>query len=464
MDERRLLKTRRKIRFRFRALGSALISPLAFSACFTSEPPTLPRVNGEVFSQLAKDISALRELRLKHDLALDTKTLEPPATASIADHGAMTVAALEGAYKSVGLLPGDVDLGSAQADYRRAERLAAYRETGSQVWLSPNLARVSRALEKPYPATAFEAPAIFGIVAALQEQHFRWQARIDALSLEDRRLAFRAVSAGDLALTISLRAAGAAKGQLAPVNAQVAGAIARELDLLGGRLPTFFRQKLGFPYAEGSRFVLWAYRARGWSGVNALYAQPPLSTAEILHPEKYFVRRQLPLRFFPPALLRRYRQGPAVEQSFGESLIRGLLTEAHGAANASRWAAAWRGDQLFSFQDGSDITTTWFSAWGSDGAAEQFLDAYRSVLERRHRLRFERAANVGRRTLRATARDGRGWLLQTRGSTVVLVHTGPKESLTDLAAQAWQDLEIEPEATAISFETARRRIQLEFRS
>jgi len=462
VDESQPLKTRREIRFRLKALGRALIWPFALSACFASEPPGLSPVNGEVFSQLAKNISALRELGLKHDLLLDTKTPELPPVASTHDRGTTPVAALESAYKSVGLLPGDVDLGSAQADYRRAQRLAVYHEANGQVWLSPNLASVSRALEKPYSAIAPEVPALFGVLAALQEQHFRWQARIEAVQLEDRRLAFRAVSAGDLALTIALRAA--AKSGTAASDVQIAEPIARELDRLGERLPTFFRQKLGFPYVEGSRFVLWAHRARGWSGVNALYAHPPLSTAEILHPEKYFIRRQLPLRFFPPALLRRYRQGPALEQSFGEGLIRGLLTAAHGAAQASRWAAAWRGDQLFSFHDGPNVTTLWFSAWESDSAAEQFLEAYRGVLERRHRLRFTRAADTDPRALRASARDGRGWLLQTRGSAVVLVNAAAKESLTELAEQAWRDLEIEPESTAIPFETAGLRNQRSSRS
>jgi hypothetical protein len=66
------------------------------------------------------------------------------------------------------------------------------------------------------------------------------------------------------------------------------------------------RQKLTFPFREGSQFVFWALRAKGWPGVDALYGNPPISAAEILHPERYFLLREAPLRFFPAALLGKF--------------------------------------------------------------------------------------------------------------------------------------------------------------
>lgn len=462
MDESRSLKIPAGVRCLFQFLGRLLALPLALAACLASEPPALPQVSSEAFSRLAKNISELRQLPLKRDLALDEADGEAVAVSN-PDYGGMPLAAIESAYKAVGLLPRETELNFVFADYRRLERLAAYNETGGKVWLSRNLARLSSAIERTRPSIAAELPAIFAIVAALQERHFKWRARTDAVSLEDRRLAFRAVGAGDFVLTLLLRA-GTAKEDLATANARVAEPIAGELDRLGERLPPFFRQQLAFPYAEGARFVLWAYQAKGWSGVDALYDNPPLSTAELLHPEKYFLRRQLPLRFFPPELLRRFPKGSVVEQSFGEYLLRGLLASAHGAASAARLAAAWRGDQLFSFADGPAFTTIWLSSWESASAAEKFLLAYRSVLEARHRLRFERSAHAGLPALGAVARDGRGWLLQARGSTVILVHAGSKQALADLAEQAWKDLEIEPESTAIPFETAGWQNQLSVKS
>lgn len=462
MDESRSLKIPAGVGFLFQCFGRLLPLPLALAACLASEPRGLPRVSSEAFSRLAKEISELRQLPLKRDLALDEADGEAGAVAN-PYYGGMPLAAIESAYRAVGLLRRETELNPALADYRRLERLAAYNETGGKVWLSRNLARLSSALESTRPSIAAELPAVFAIVAALQEQHFKWRARTDAVSLEDRRLAFRAVGAGDLVLTLLLRA-GTAKADLAAANAQVADPIGRELDRLGERLPPFLRQQLAFPYAEGARFVLWAYQAKGWSGIDALYDNPPLSTAELLHPEKYFLRRQLPLRFFPPALLRRFPEGAMVEQSFGEYLIRGLLASAYGAASAARLAAAWRGDQFFSFAGRPALTAIWFSSWESASAAEEFLLAYRSVLEARHRLRFERSAHAGLPALGAAARDGRGWLLQARGSAVIFVHAGSKEALADLAEHAWKDLEIEPESTAIPFETAGFRNQLSFKS
>lgn len=62
--------------------------------------------------------------------------------------------------------------------------------------------------------------------------------------------------------------------------------IAAEIDRFAASLPDFLRHELSFPYREGISFVYWAYAAKDWEGVNALYANPSLTAAQILHPEK----------------------------------------------------------------------------------------------------------------------------------------------------------------------------------
>ena len=47
------------------------------------------------------------------------------------------------------------------------------------------------------------------------------------------------------------------------------------------------KRLLLFPYEDGMRFVADIYRAGGLELVNRMYEQPPVSTEQILHPNKY---------------------------------------------------------------------------------------------------------------------------------------------------------------------------------
>ncbi|KPK88751.1 MAG: hypothetical protein AMJ88_18455, partial [Anaerolineae bacterium SM23_ 63] len=51
--------------------------------------------------------------------------------------------------------------------------------------------------------------------------------------------------------------------------------------------PQFLRQDLLFPYMAGLDFVKTLYLEGGWAAVDVAYLTPPLSTEQILHPERY---------------------------------------------------------------------------------------------------------------------------------------------------------------------------------
>lgn len=148
-----------------------------------------------------------------------------------------------------------------------------------------------------------------------------------------------------------------------------------------------------------------------------------------------------------------------MEQSVGQYLMRALLANEHGEKTADQLAAAWRGDQLFVFQDGANLINVWFSSWENETAAREWMRAYQKVLETRHGVRFEMSANGNDGALIATARNRRGWLLQSMGPVVVVVNAQSANILIDLAEQAWKDLEIEADSTVLPFESAGRPAQ-----
>ena len=121
------------------------------------------------------------------------------------------------------------------------------------------------------------------------------------------------------------------------------------LGKMGSHLPQLLQQKLAFPYREGSQFTQWAHAAKGWAGVNAVFADPPFSTSQILHPEKYYVKREDPLAIRASGLARQMKESAVVDQTLGEYLVQLLLTSNLSRQEASQIAAAWTGDQLSAY-------------------------------------------------------------------------------------------------------------------
>jgi hypothetical protein len=69
------------------------------------------------------------------------------------------------------------------------------------------------------------------------------------------------------------------------------------------KAPPYIRDSLLFPYSEGAVFVITLYRAGGFAAVDQAFAHPPVSTEQILHPDKYLTRQpDLPLAVTVPPL------------------------------------------------------------------------------------------------------------------------------------------------------------------
>jgi hypothetical protein len=54
-----------------------------------------------------------------------------------------------------------------------------------------------------------------------------------------------------------------------------------------GDFPPYLEQELRFPYEEGMSFVCDLYAEGGWEAVDRAYADPPVSTAQVLFPQRY---------------------------------------------------------------------------------------------------------------------------------------------------------------------------------
>ena len=141
--------------------------------------------------------------------------------------------------------------------------------------------------------------------------------------------------------------------------------------------PQFLIDSISFPYREGLEFVGSLYRAGGWEAVNSAYNAPPVSTEQILHPDKYGTDQ--PVKVVLPEL------GPALgegwelrdEDTLGEFDLK-LMFKVHVSDSAaSRAAEGWGGDRFVYFQGpAGERLLVLLAVWDSSKDADEFFDAY----------------------------------------------------------------------------------------
>ena len=434
------------------AWAALLIFLNLLAACSWQKPDTPTRLSPDSFGALKQRVASIRGLPFKQDISQEARS---SGNDFDDEDDPRSIARLSQAYKRIGLLPDATDLAKALADFHRLQRLTFYDRRKDMILLAPESIKLGRALGEDDSRSAETIPMVFALTQALQEQNFQWPSKIKLVPAEDRRLAFRAVASGDVVLTglSYLRGNGPAQW---PAQQQAVSRLVNELNTLASGLPPMLRERLVFPYREGSQFVQWAYAARGLEGINALFANPPLSTAQVMHPQKFYIRRQNPLRIVDWGLMQQMKSAAIIERTLGEYLIQFLLTSTHSRLEAARIASAWAGDHLSAYADGENLITCWISAWDEETSAQEFLRAFEAVLVRQRGLRFETSAGQ-KNNLKADLAAGASTLLQVKGPVVLFLDGVGSARAPQLAERIWQELETGPEPTTFPFDSAQSR-------
>jgi hypothetical protein len=141
--------------------------------------------------------------------------------------------------------------------------------------------------------------------------------------------------------------------------------------------PVLVRSLLA-PYVDGLAFTNYLRRRGGFAAVDEAWRAPPVSTEQLLHPEK-FLAQELPLVVALPAPP---PHAPELQARFhdvmGEQTLRLLFEEWLPASTAAEAAADWGGDRLTVFSD--EARQRWVIGWhlrfDSTAAAERALLAF----------------------------------------------------------------------------------------
>lgn len=225
------------------------------------------------------------------------------------------------------------------------------------------------------------------------------------------------------------------------------------------------------PYSDGPVFVQDLHQSEGWEAVNAVYENPPASTEQTIHTEKYGEDEptdvSVPDTSSDAWTVPDMGNGSVDYASFGEAGLYTMLwypsyaeSQATGAPTnvvipvnhllapaqnqetldlynySHPYTAGWDGDRLVPYVTGDSMETgetayVWKSAWDSAADAEEFADAYRQLLE------HHGAERVDAQTARYRIPDGDSkyadaFRVVTEGDRVIVVNAPTVDQLDDV--------------------------------
>jgi len=213
---------------------------------------------------------------------------------------------------------------------------------------------------------------------ALQDQYVELASLLPAgvSDFDDRRLALMSLLEGDATLVME---------RFLLRRLSIPGGAGEAPDLSGMTLPAppvpgappVLRDQLVQPYLVGRDFAQAVLRAGGWDALKQAWLEPPTSTEQVLHPEK-FLKREAPFAvrlYYAPAGARLLQEGV-----LGELLVRTLLGDETGGAAS----AGWGGDAFQVWDVAGRTLLVWRSVWDTAGDAAEFAEALRGRFERSH--------------------------------------------------------------------------------
>lgn len=302
------------------------------------------------------------------------------------------LALMDASFKAFGLMPPEVNSQELMTKLLTEEvagfydpdkkRMVLIRENGSakEPGFLGRLLGVKAAFDKAEQKTTLAHE----MTHALQDQLYDLKAMQKRVEKDDDlALAFSALVEGDA--TLLMFAEMDEGGDITEMDPEVIRAtfsvMSWMLPVAGGatlrKAPAIFRESLIFPYFQGMVFCTSVTGKKGWSALHAAYADPPSSTEQILHPEKYTgSKRDEPQSVAIPELKSilsdswKHLGGNCLGEFQTSVLLKRL-------PSGRRAAAGWDGDryEVFQHADGQ-LGVVFVSVWDSETDAEEFAKAY----------------------------------------------------------------------------------------
>lgn len=358
------------------AVLALTVSALVFARPHASKNPVFDHINAIV--QTLSDITGLSEKhavpygwmdkkQLRRFIAKRIKrTLRPEEIRSD-----------ELALKMFGLVPQDFDLRKSTVDLLTEQAAAFYDYDNKKLYLLQD-----SSLSAETTALAHE------LAHALADQHFDLGKFMDeSPSNDDEDLAHTAVVEGQaswLMIAYDLKQAGKDPVPTPDMLKDVADSSDTSMSdfpVLKSS-PLYIQQSLLFPYSQGTLFFAAVYNKMGKKSFAAVFEDPPVETAQIIHPERYFAHEK-PASPPLPALTGEKDAAQITQGLVGEFDHEMMLRQFDGDAVAASLSPHLKGGRFQIIGVGVDRKPVleYVSEWDSPEQANRFFQAYARILK-----------------------------------------------------------------------------------
>lgn len=337
-----------------------------------------PRPPAEVYAEIRDQVVAIRGL--KPTASVDPVTIDETqlrVNLEAEFDASQTPAELKEAEElliTLGLLPKGASVRALTLDFQSGQVAGYYSPEKNELFVVNRTGSIGPADESTY---AHE------FTHQLQDQHVDLEALgIDVKDQSDRSLARLALVEGDAtSVQTTWMTANLDSKELGQV---LAAALDPAALAALQRAPRYLRETSLFPYQDGLGFVTRLLANGGYAAVDAAFADPPDSTEQVLHPDKYLVREAPIVVTLPKVLFDAVGPGwnEAVQDTLGELLLRIWLNEGGVSSAQARTATAgWGGDRLALFRGpGGALSVAMHSEWDTAVDADEFALAATSAL------------------------------------------------------------------------------------
>jgi len=142
--------------------------------------------------------------------------------------------------------------------------------------------------------------------------------------------------------------------------------------------PAWFRDNLLFSYLQGFSFCVSVRKAGGQRLLDYAFSKdPPRSTEQIIHPEKWLAKRDDPIAIAWPDLAQELPAHKKLcEGQLGELNIKIILREKlKNEEQAATAAAGWGGDRFAVYAKDQNAVLLWITEWDSIQDSKEFKEA-----------------------------------------------------------------------------------------
>jgi hypothetical protein len=267
---------------------------------------------------------------------------------------------LEAAYRLFGLLPDTLELRKLLLDLY-AEQVAGYYDPDSATLFG--VAGADRAQLRLVLAHE--------MVHALQGQYLPLDSILESTSNNDRLTAAQSVLEGQATLaSIEVLTPGQGVTRTPQFWEMYRDQVRQQQSAMPvfARAPLVVREALIFPYLDGAEFMHW-WRTSGPRDTLPYGPRMPVSTEQILHPERYARRDEpVPLAFAPAD------SGIVYEDVLGENEIRVLLATLAGSDEVQTVVPiGWGGDRYRVYDTPGGPALVWYVVWDDQRSADRFV-------------------------------------------------------------------------------------------